>query len=268
MCWSGEASAVIAAIGIGSTAYAMARREPIEITSCLGFFSLMELLQAVTYTVVDQCGTPANQMLTMLGYIHISMQPFFINTISMFFIPDHVRRRIAPAVYTVCFCSTVIMLMMIYPFDGVTMCSLDNSVMCGQSLCSYMGSVHIAWQFPMNMLFHPLPDPSIAELAYAVHWWMYLLPAFILPVLYGSWRCTGYHLFFGPILAFVFVGGDIHEMSAVWCLLSIGLLLIVVKTPVRNLLFVDRWFWWERRADEPHAKLGGQRRPAAEVPAE
>ncbi|MEM6846920.1 MAG: DUF5765 domain-containing protein [Pseudomonadota bacterium] len=255
----------MAAVGIGSTVYAMIRREPIEITSCLGFFSLMEMLQAVTYLYVDQCGTPMNQVLTMLGYIHISMQPFFINTISMFFIPAHVRKRIAPTVYTICFASTVIMLLMIYPFDGVPLCNRMDSAMCGATMCSYMGSFHIAWDFPMNTLFTIGNGAQIYELAYLLNWWMYLIPAFVLPVLYGSWKCTLYHLFFGPLLATA-ITGNFHEMPAVWCLLSIGLLLIVVKTPVRDLLFVDRWFWWERRPDEPH--YGVRRRGPAGIPAE
>ena len=62
MCWNGEASAVVAAIGLGSTAYAVYKREPVVLTTALGYFSLMELLQAVSYTVVDQCGTPVQDM--------------------------------------------------------------------------------------------------------------------------------------------------------------------------------------------------------------
>lgn len=257
MCWSGEASAVVAAIGIGSTAYAMVRREPLAITACLGYFSLMELLQAVTYTVVDQCGAPLNQVLTLLGYLHIAFQPFFINWISLYFVPEHVRRRVAPAVFTVCFACTVLMLLVIYPFPWAGACTRETAIMCGQSLCSYMGSVHIAWMFPMNDMFQVVGGENLAggenvgSLGYIANWWMYMVPAFLVPVLYGSWRMTLYHIIVGPLLAFLITGSG-HEFPAVWCLLSIGFLLIVVKTPVRQMLFVDRWFWWRRYADEPH----------------
>lgn len=265
MCWSAEASAVVAAIGIGSTGYAMVRREPLAITACLGYFSLMELLQAVTYTVVDQCGAPLNQVLTMLGFLHIAFQPFFINWISLFFVPEHVRRRVAPAAYTICFACTVLMILMIYPFEWATACSRGSSIMCGPSLCSYMGSVHIAWMFPMNTLFQLVDGETLSTFGYLANWWMYMLPAFIVPVLYGSWKMTLYHIIIGPVLAFI-ITGDGHEFSAVWCLLSIGLLLIVVKTPVREMLFVDRWFWWRRRPDEPHQP--GRIAAAASPPAE
>ena len=49
MCWSGEASAVLATAGLGTTAYAAYRKEPAAIWMPLGYFSLMELLQAFTY---------------------------------------------------------------------------------------------------------------------------------------------------------------------------------------------------------------------------
>jgi hypothetical protein len=49
MCWSGEASAVLAVVGIGTTAYAAYKKEPAPLWMALGYFSSMELLQAFTY---------------------------------------------------------------------------------------------------------------------------------------------------------------------------------------------------------------------------
>jgi len=60
MCWSGEASAVLAVVGLGTTAYAAYKKEPAPLWIALGYFSLMELLQAFTYSVIDQCSLPSN----------------------------------------------------------------------------------------------------------------------------------------------------------------------------------------------------------------
>lgn len=50
MCWSGEASAVLAAVGLGSTLWASTKgKAPAALWMPLGYFSLMELLQAFTY---------------------------------------------------------------------------------------------------------------------------------------------------------------------------------------------------------------------------
>ena len=66
MCWSAEASTILAVAGLGVTAHAAYKREPNVLWLALGYFSLMELLQAFTYTVIDDCGNPTNQILQVL----------------------------------------------------------------------------------------------------------------------------------------------------------------------------------------------------------
>ena len=100
---------------------------------------------------------------------------------------------------------------------------------CGRKICSLSGDWHIAWEIPATanlMLFN-----------------MYIVAAFVMPVLYGSWRMTIYHILTGPLLAWLTTSNP-NEWAAVWCLYSIGLLLILVKTPIRRYLHVQHWFWW------------------------
>lgn len=68
----------------------------------------MELLQTCTYTVIDECFNPRNQVATLLGYMHIAFQPFFVNAVVMHFIPKNIGQRIAPGVYALCFAAAVI----------------------------------------------------------------------------------------------------------------------------------------------------------------
>ena len=44
-----------------------------------GYFTVMEGLQVWGYTVVDSCGTPQNQAVTLLSYLHIAFQPMVFN---------------------------------------------------------------------------------------------------------------------------------------------------------------------------------------------
>ena len=238
MCWSGEASAVLATAGLGTTAYAAYRKEPAAIWMPLGYFSLMELLQAFTYSVIDQCSLPSNQIATLLGYLHIAFQPFFINAVSMHFIPDQARARIAPVVYSLCFVSAVFMLLQLYPFAWAGHCD-PSTPLCGTRLCSVHGNWHIAWQVPTNGMCNSFAD----------RFWhgfpSYVIAGMLLPILYGSWRMTLFHLMLGPWLA-ALTTDNITEWPAVWCLLSIGLLTIAVKTPVRRVLYVRQWWLWPR----------------------
>ncbi|MDD4615939.1 MAG: DUF5765 domain-containing protein [Alphaproteobacteria bacterium] len=250
MCWSGEASAALATAGFCGVAWAAYKKEPVSLWICLGYFSLMELLQAFTYSVIDQCGAASNQIATLFGYLHISFQPFFINAISMYFVPKGISKRIAPAVYAFCFFSAIFMLLQLYPFDWAGHCTAPRSL-CGQKLCSVHGNWHIAWLVPLNGLCE---NPDLFGIPWLTWIYKYMLgtfptyvfAGFMLPVLYGSWRFTVYHILMGPFLA-ALLTNNLNERPAVWCLLSIGLLLLVVKTPLRKILFVRQWFLWPQQ---------------------
>lgn len=149
---------------------------------------------------------------------------------SMYFIPEKVRNRIAPFAYGVCFIGTGIMFLKLYPFQWAGHCPIQTEPLCAEILCSVYGNWHIAWDVPMNGL--------------EIGRWGYIVPGFIVPILYGSWRATLYHLITGPLLASLLTNNK-NEWPAIWCLLSIGLLLLAAKTPIRSFLHVRRWIWWK-----------------------
>tara|TARA_R110002074_G_scaffold124886_1_gene261547 strand:+ start:302 stop:691 length:390 start_codon:yes stop_codon:yes gene_type:complete len=73
MCWSVEASAAMVGLGV--------------------------IASAVTYRRGDP---PANQSVTVLSYLHIAIQPFFINAFAMELVPDVVKRRLRVRIFAVC----------------------------------------------------------------------------------------------------------------------------------------------------------------------
>ncbi|MDX1975367.1 MAG: DUF5765 domain-containing protein [Rickettsiales bacterium] len=236
MCWSGEASAALAAVGFASTIYAVRRKDSPLLWLPLGYFSLMELLQAFTYSVIDQCGLPSNQIATLLGYLHICFQPFFINAVALYFIDQQVAKKIAPFAYTVCFVAAIMMLIKLYPFPWAEPCDPAIRPMCGDLLCAIHGTWHIAWSVPINAIANYVP--------------FYAIAGFLLPLCYGSWRWTIYHMLTGPILARL-TTSNMNEWPAVWCLLSIDLLLIITNTRVRNFMYVQRWPLWNKLGAKP-----------------
>ena len=231
MCWSGEASAVLATVGLSSTAYVAYKGEKKELWIPLGYFSLMELLQAVTYMVIDDCSYWVNQLLTMLGVLHIAFQPLFINMVSMHFIRRDVADRISASVYGISLLGTGLMFLKIYPFEWAGQCIVGFEPLCANRLCSVHGNWHIAWEVPLN---------GIQYIALA-----YYIPAFVLPIIYGAWRFTLYHILVGPALA-ALTTNNINEWPAVWCLFSIALLLVVIKTPIRRYLYQNQWLLWNK----------------------
>jgi hypothetical protein len=246
MCWSGEASAVLAIIGIASTVYTWWKKEPPVLCLALGYFSLMELLQAFTYAVIDDCSNPLNQIATLLGYLHIAFQPFFINMVSLYFVRYKLPGFAKPLIYTCCFAATIMMLIQLYPFSWAGTC-LPNRPLCGEVLCSFSGQWHIAWSVPTNGIGNSLAQISWLSPAFA--FLGFVLVAFLLPLFYGSWKFTIYHYLIGPGLARVLTD-NLNERPAIWCLFSLALLLIVIKTPIRKILYVDKWYFKRYTAND------------------
>lgn len=247
MCWSGEASAVLATMGFVTTGYAAYKGESARLYIPLAYFSLMEMLQSYTYSVIDQCSLPSNQIATIFGYLHITFQPFFINLISMYFIPDTVRKRIEIPVYTICFISAIVMLLQLYPFEWAGQCLLGQK-MCARDLCSVHGNWHIAWEVPVNGMTNFIINDKWTR--FLTLYPTYMIAGLILPFLYGSWRFTIYHFLVGPRLAMLLTDNP-NEVAAIWCLLSIGILILVVKTPIRHFMHVKRWPLWFGMENRP-----------------
>ncbi|WOJ90264.1 DUF5765 domain-containing protein [Methylocapsa polymorpha] len=238
----------MAAIGVATAAHAALKRhpEPAALWACLLYFSSMEVLQAVSYTVVNQCDNPLNQFLTLLGYLHITFQPFFINAGALYFMPKDVARRVAPWAYFFCFIAALSMLIQLYPFQWAGTCALGRPI-CGQILCTARGSWHLAWFVPLNGIGNAVKAYSIFGNGFVG----YSVTAFLMPLLYGSWRVVLFTYLAGPLLAFLTTSNP-NEFPAVWCLYSIALCLTIIKTPLRRHLRVETPYWriiaaWLRR---------------------
>ena len=61
----------------------------------------------------------------------------------------------------------------------------------------------------------------------------YFLAVFVLPLVYGAWRFVMFHALAGPILA-ASLTTDPNEMPAIWCLFSIGIILISLSPMIRH----------------------------------
>ena len=230
MCWSGEASAAIAVGGL-SSAYLLRRRgAPKELYVPTAYFVLMEGLQAITYLVVGDCQSPANVLLTQLAVTHIAFQPFFINMLGMEFVDPAVKKRIAPWVYGLCALATISCLLRMVPAWELLGRCVEGTPLCSHvQTCAYRGEWHIGWNVLLN--------------GFNEQWRYYLLSAFVLPILYGSWKWSLYHFLVGPFLA-ALTTTDVSERPAVWCLLSTCIIALLVNTRIRNYVQVKRFPSW------------------------
>lgn len=231
MCWNFTASIVFTTVGLLASLFLIRKKDDPMLWIPLIYFSLMELLQVITYLYLNQCDLPMNQMLTYIGYLHIAFQPFFMNMIWLHFIPIKVKKKIQWYVYTVAFVATILMLIKVYPFAFAETCRAGTDFLCGQSLCSVSGKWHMAWMLPLNNL------GNFGTFAY-------LFAALGLPFIYGSWKVNLYQILLGPGIV-ALVSQDLNESPAVWCLFSIAIFMLAFIPKLRASLHVEKWYFWK-----------------------
>jgi hypothetical protein len=223
MCWSFAASVTFLGVGAAATAASVSLRRPPAVSFALGYFTAMEGLQVWGYTVLDACGTPANQAVTLLSYLHIAFQPLVINAFALELVAPETKARARPWVMRFAALASLVMLVQLLPMPAAGSCR-PGSVFCGAELCTVAGNWHIAWQIPYNGLLVPL-EQALGT-GSALH--PYVLAIFLLPLAYGAWRFVLFNLFAGPVLASLLTNNP-NEMPAVWCLFSIGIVLMCLS---------------------------------------
>ncbi|HEY5714667.1 MAG TPA: DUF5765 domain-containing protein [Candidatus Gracilibacteria bacterium] len=233
------ASIAMTTVGAAAVGYGAYTKQPKDLLIPLAYFTGMEALQAMSYTVIDICGIPLNQILTVLSFIHIAFQPFFINMLMMYFIPQDVKKRIQGWVYGLCGIATVSLLLQLYPFNWSE--CVPGSLLCSEQLCTVSGDWHLAWEIPLNGIFN----------YFASKWFVLALPGYflaglVLPFVYGAWKPNLFHIVLGPLAAY-FLLDNMSEAGAVWCLISIGLIILVLPgNTIGKYLHTQKWFFYEK----------------------
>lgn len=228
MCYGVTVTAAMAAAGVVAAAVTARRGDPVAVPLTLAWFALMEMLQLAGWLVVDGCGTPVNETVTFLSMLHILVQPLFINAFAMELAPRPVSAPMRLAVFGLCGVAATVGLMQVYPFAWAGACT-PGAILCGPTLCTVSGDWHIAWNVPYNGLL------AWADRLTGLNWgfYGYMLAVFGLPLLYGAWRFTLFHALAGPLLASRLTTNP-NEMPAIWCLFSIGLLLMGLSPALRR----------------------------------
>ncbi|MFK7938795.1 MAG: DUF5765 domain-containing protein [Roseovarius sp.] len=236
MCWSLDATAIMVAAGAAGTGVLWHRRQPAAIWLTLGYFTGMEALQLLGYLVVDQCGTAANTSVTLLSYLHIALQPVFINAFAMELVPAPVKLRVRRWVFALSAVSAGVMLAQILPVQALGQCH-PGAPLCGSAFCTVSGDWHIAWDIPYNGLLVPFEQMFGLNPGFPT----YMATVFLLPLLYGAWRFVLVHLAAGPVLAWSLTSNP-NEMPAIWCLFSVAILCISLSPFVRRAVSARTWW--------------------------
>jgi len=209
MCFSIEMSAAFAVLMW--TYCLLWRKGPLEARLCIGYFAAMETLQAAQYTVVDQCDNPVNKVLTLLGFLHLAFQPFFVNMYLSCFM-NKAQKKYKQLCCALALFSGVLLTNRFWKTWGDIDCTNNIEPLCGPKLCSFQGDVHIAWQMPMQHA-----DQDYFTPGFFTHFFTFYLPTYAI----GMWPYTVFLLASGPFLGRVLTSHQ-DEIPAIWCFFSIA----------------------------------------------
>ena len=227
MCFSEAMSWSFTVLGFGGAAF-IYRYIPnmYFIAHTIAYFAIMELTQALTYRVLDDCN-PWNKFYTIIGGLHICFQPLVTNFMASneYYDKPIIRERFL----FVCRLSALFGIWMfarsVVEIYGITKSIVPDSctftyateTLRGTDLCSYRAKYHMGWHFPMadNHYWWPSMNLhcflSFGPMLVHLEDYTMVIKAFIL-------------MLTGPILAAWFTD-DTSEQAAIWCLYSVGHLL-------------------------------------------
>ena len=213
MCWNTSVSLFFASIHLTSY-FIVAKYRPRyhrQIKHFLLFYTLMELLQALQWTIgVANINSPLcpllNQCLTIVAYILVWYQPIMFAS----FIPNKFPQYYAKLTFIVCLLN--LGLGFIFPASEMSYLNLVGQTNYGQPTCTYMGSHgHLLWKFQINTL-------SYQPTHYVYYSFITLL------FLYYYNNTLKYTIGLGWIMSFIMaaaINGINNELPSFWCLLSV-----------------------------------------------
>lgn len=215
MCFSFQSSVIMSVIGlIASVILYRAYNFPIAFT--VFYFTLMEIIQAIGYKVLDNCENKLNKAMAYLNYIHISFQPF-IFTLFIFSILKFYNLTKYSQITLVLYLSLVASIFLLSRLFGPK--ETSGCDLCGPKACVKSGNRHITIETPLRT------KPEYMTPNIFVHFFFFFIP----PLFLGPY---GIGLAIFTFLGFVVLTKSMKlangEASTVWCFASVVQLILII----------------------------------------
>lgn len=234
MCFSGEASAVFAALGLISSWWVYTKTSNIELASGIFFFFTMEFLQVIQYYFLADnqyspiCGTTANKILTLLGFLHICLQPYFCHVINASLTKSCKYKDRYNIIKRLCLIGGFLLFSRYFLSFIPSLNTMDVSNnkstewLRGDSLCTFKTEAmwHLGWSVPMA-------DPSYYVMGAGIHSFLMFAPFFALYEKKGMVLQGVFLFLFGPVTASM-ISDNLMEQASIWCFFSIAQISIML----------------------------------------
>jgi len=239
MCFNQPMSFAFAGVGLFVSWWIHTRTLNTELARGVFFFFTMEFLQGLQYFVIaDDVGSPAcdnifNRILTVLGFLHICLQPYFCHVINASLTKSEKYLQQYQVIKRLCLIGGA-MLFSRYLLHDFGLDSLGGATsgewLRGQKLCTFRGTAHLAWSIPMVDVSYYVPSA-------AIHSFLMFAPFFALWEKKGM-IIQGVFLWATGPLAASFISANLMEQASIWCFFSIAqisvMLFLIRETLVKH----------------------------------
>jgi len=181
MCFSFEMSAIFSALGLFASWWIYSKTNNTALASGVFFFFTMELLQAIQYLFIAEdinspiCDSPINKVLTLLGFLHICLQPYFCHVINSALTKNEKYLDRYIVIKRLCLIGGAMLFSryLLAGFPGYDTNNTGVEWLRGNKLCTFRGNLHLAWSVPMA-------DPTYYIPSAAIHFFCMFAPFFAL----------------------------------------------------------------------------------------
>ena len=238
MCFSMEMSAGFATVGLLATWWVYSRTTNTALASGVFFFFSMELLQAIQYFFIadtinsPECDTQVNKVLTVLGFLHICLQPYFCHYINESLTKNESNKERYVVIKRLCLIGGLMLFsrfLLFYLWPGVdTVAHPSTEWLRGHKICTFRGNYHLAWSIPMA-------DPTYVIPGTAIHSFLMFAPFFALYEKKGMVLQAIFLFLFGPFMAGL-ITSNLMEQGSIWCFFSIAQIVVLLIFVRRSLV--------------------------------
>jgi len=237
MCFNQPMSGALALVGflVGCWAWQQTRNK--SLVAGIWYFVAMETLQFFQFFWLDDCSSPMNQFLTVIGFLHICFQPYFTHTFSGAFVQSPAKLAQYRVIKNLCLVMGCMMFSrwILFSAPDHTLKCANTEWIRGDRACTVRGNYHLAWELPLHAPTYFMPSNNI-------HFFMMFAPYIALG--FDMW-IHGFILFAtGPLLS-SFITPNLYEQASIWCFFSIGQVCLATFTLYWTLRKTKRGNLWK-----------------------
>eukprot|EP01095_Lingulamoeba_sp_RSL-Kostka_P005836 TRINITY_DN1776_c0_g1_i1.p1 TRINITY_DN1776_c0_g1~~TRINITY_DN1776_c0_g1_i1.p1 ORF type:complete len:259 (+),score=59.39 TRINITY_DN1776_c0_g1_i1:100-876(+) len=211
MCFNQPMSFAMAGIGLLCSIAIYFRTKNLRLSGGMFFFFTMEFLQGFQYIWIDDCDNTINKVLTLLGLIHIILQPFFTHLICSALALDEKTQAKYQVILQFCLLGALWLLLRLLMSPWASdFIDTNSEWLRGTQICTYSGEKHLAWSVPLY-------DQTYFTAASSIHFFLMFAPFFVMGksmIILGTFL-----LITGPVLA-SYVTPNLQEQASIWCFYS------------------------------------------------